>query len=154
MSLSLANDISRDLVVELQSISSTLTKDSTTQQHSLLPAPILTFIDSTIPYMYLPIEACQEFEKTLGLAWNSTTEMYWVSETLRQSLLSKNLEFTFTIGDTTLGDPTVQIVLPYASFDLEVQFSLPQDATRYFFPIRRAVNESQYTLGRAFLQEA
>ena len=104
--------------------------------------------------MYLPIEACQEFEKTLGLAWNRTTEMYWVSETLHQSLLSKNLNFIFTIGDGIHGDPTVQIVLPYASFDLEVQVALPQDTTRYYFPLRQAVNESQYTLGRAFLQEA
>ena len=157
MSISKATDISRDLVVGLQSISSTITNDSTTplvtQQQSLLPNPILTFIDSTIPYIYLPIEACQEFEKTLGLEWNSKAEMYLISETLHQSLLSKNLSFTFTIGDTTNSGPTVQIELPYASFDLEVKYPFTPDTTRYF-PLQQAVSESQYTLGRTFLQEA
>ena len=156
MSISKAPDISRDLVVGLQSIYSTTTNDSTTlvtQQQSLLPNPILTFIDSTLHYIYLPIEACQEFEKTLGLEWNSTAGMYWVSETLYQSLLSKNLTFTFTIGDAKSGGPTVPIELPYASFDLEVKYPFEQDTTRYF-PLQQAVNESQYTLGRTFLQEA
>ena len=156
VSISQATDPSRNLMVGLQSISSTTTDDSTslvTQQQSLLPDPILTFIDSTIPYIYLPIEACQKFEKTLGLEWNSTAEMYWVSETLHQSLLSKNLSFTFTIGDDTIGGPTVQIELPYASFDLEGKYPFAQDTTRYF-PLQQAVDESQYTLGRTFLQEA
>ena len=156
VSISKAADISRDLVVGLQSISSTTTDESTTlvtQQQSLLPNPILTFIDSTIPYIYLPIEACQRFEKTLGLEWNSTADMYWVSETLHQSLLSKNLSFTFTIGDATNSGPTVQIELPYASFDLEVKYPFASDTTRYF-PLQRAFSESQYTLGRTFLQEA
>ena len=147
----LAPDNSRDLVVGLQSIHSTSTDDSNTQQLLLLPNPILTFIDSTIPYIYLPVESCQMFEKNLGLVWNSTMGMYLVNETLHQSLLSKNIEFTFTIGDTTAGGPTVQIVLPYASFDLEI--SLQPSTTRYF-PLQQAVNDSQYTLGRTFLQEA
>ena len=156
MSLSKATDPSRDLVVGLQSISSTTTDDSTTlvtQLQYLLPNPILTFIDSTLPYIYLPIEACRKFEKTLGLEWNSAAGMYWVSETLHQSLLSKNLSFTFTLGDATSGGPTVQIELPYASFDLEVKYPYTQDTTRYF-PVQQAADESQYTLGRTFLQEA
>ena len=91
------------------------------------------------------------FEKNLGLVWNSTAGMYWVNETLHQSLLSKNLEFTFTIGDTKAEGPTVQIVLPYASFDLEISL---QPSNMRYFPIQQAVNDSQYTLGRTLLQEA
>ena len=151
MSFYLASDNSRDLVVGLQSIHSKVTDNFNTQQLLLLPKPILTFIDSTIPYIYLPIEACQMFEKNLGLVWNSTAGMYWVNETLHQSLLSKNLEFTFTIGDTKAEGPTVQIVLPYASFDLEISL---QPSNMRYFPIQQAVNESQYTLGRTLLQEA
>ncbi len=153
VSLSLAPDISRDLVVGLQSITSTTTSDVITQQKSLLPNSILTFIDSTLPYIYLPTEACYEFEKTLGLSWNSTAQMYWVNDTLHRSLLSKNLSFTFTIADANTGGSTVQITLPYASFDLEVRYPFALDTTRYF-PLQQAVNESQYTLGRTFLQEA
>ena len=150
VSLYLAPDISRDLVVGLQSISS---KISTGHQQQLLPSPISTFIDSTIPYIYLPVEACQEFEQTLGLAWDSSKDMYWVNDTLHQSLLHKNLNFTFTIADATAGGSTVQIVLPYKSFDLEADYPFQPDTTRYF-PLQRAANDSQYTLGRTFLQEA
>lgn len=155
VSLFLAADISRDLVVGLQSMSSTITNGTTTQQQLLLPNPIRTFIDSTLPYIYLPIEACQLFEKTLGLVWDSTLEMYWVNDTLHRNLLEKNLSFTFTIADAVVGGPTVQIALPYASFDLEVKYPYHSgsDTTRYF-PLQQAVNESQYTLGRTFLQEA
>ena len=153
MSFSFATDNSRDLVVGLQSVTSTVTNDTTTQRHSLLPSSILTFIDSTLPYIYLPIEACQEFEKTLGLSWNSSAEMYWVNDSLHQNLLSKNLSFTFTISDETAGGPTVNITLPYESFDLEVKYPFEEDTTRYF-PLQQAADESQYTIGRTFLQEA
>lgn len=153
VSISLATDISRELVVGLQSIYSTTTNGLITQQQLLLPNPIYTLIDSTLPYIYLPTEACQQFEKTIGLAWNSTAKMYWVNDTLHQSLLSENLSFTFTIRDTIAEGPTVQITLPYASLDLEVKPPFVPDTTRYF-PLQQAVNESQYTLGRTFLQEA
>lgn len=123
------------------------------QQKPLLPTPILTFIDSTTPFIYLPLEACKKFEETFGLSWNETAEMYWVNDTLHEQLLSLNVNVTFTIGDTTAGRPIVQIDLPYASFDLEVKYPFALDTMRYF-PLQRAVNESQYTLGRAFLQEA
>ena len=151
--MSLASEATRDLVVGLNSIHCTSTNESTTQQRSLLPSPILTFIDSTLPYIYLPHEACEQYERTLGLYWNETNEMYWVNDTLHESLMSSNLTFTFSIGDTNAEGPTVQIVLPYASFDLEVKYPFENETTRYF-PLQQAVNESQYTLGRAFLQEA
>lgn len=152
----MAPDISRDLVVGLQSITSTTMTGSDTRitrTESLLPTPILTFIDSTLPYIYLPLEACQEFEKTLGLSWNETAAMYWVNDTLHQSLLASNLNFTFIIGDAVQGGPTVPIVLPYASFDLEVKYPFAPVTTRYF-PLQPASNSSQHTLGRTFLQEA
>ncbi|KAL9128508.1 MAG: hypothetical protein Q9217_002835 [Psora testacea] len=134
VSLSLAPDVTRDLVVGLQSITSTTANHSTT---SLLPSPILTFIDSSQPQIYLPIESCQAFENAFGLVWNQTDEMYWVDDNLHQILLTTNPNITFAIGNSLTGGPTVDIVLPYASFDLQ-----------------RADNESQYTLGRTFLQEA
>ena len=47
----------------------------------------------------------------------------------------------------------MDIVLPYASFDLLASYPRVLNATKYF-PLKRAANESQYTLGRTFLQEA
>jgi len=143
-------DISRDLVVGLQSITS---KNSTGSSFSLLPSPILTFIDSTWPYIYLPYAACQLFEQNLGLTWNPSVRLYTINEILHQSLLASNPNFTFTIADSTHGGATVDLVLPYASFDLEATFPLVSNNTRYF-PLKRAANETQFTLGRTFLQEA
>ena len=134
-------------------MTSTSSNDSITQQTSLLPTPVLAFIDSTLPYIYLPLEACKKFEQTLGLSWSETDAMYWVSDTLHKRLVASNINFTFTIGDSTAGGPTVQIVLPYASFDLKVKSPFEPKTMRYF-PLQQAYNESEYTLGRAFLQEA
>ena len=149
VSFSLAPDISRDIVVGLQSITA---KDANGSTTSLLPSPILTFIDSTLPYIYLPPEACQLFENVFGLVWNDTLLQYLVNDTLHESLLAQNPAFTFKIGDTINGGPTVDIVLPYASFDLIAEYPLVYDTTRYF-PIQPG-NDTQYTLGRTFLQEA
>ena len=79
--------------------------------------------------------------------------MYYVDEPLHQRLLKSNPTFTLKIANNKDTAPTVDIVLPYASFDLTMQPPLAVARTSYF-PIRRAANETQYTLGRAFLQEA
>lgn len=154
ISFSLATDISRDLVVGLQSITTTrVANNGTTQLQPLLPEPILTFIDSTLPYIYLPQESCQAFETAFSLSWNETDEMYWVNETLHQALLTADPRIAFTIGNSKTGGPTVDIEFPYSSFDLEANYPLAPNTTRYF-PLQRAANDSQYTLGRTFLQEA
>lgn len=51
VSFNLAPDISRDLVVGLQGITSVESNGST---QLLLPSAHLMFIDSTVPYIYLP----------------------------------------------------------------------------------------------------
>lgn len=150
VTFNLAPDVSRDLVVGLQSITSTAANGSTI---SLLPNSILTFIDSTLPYIWLPLEACEAFETAFGLTYNDTVRLYTVDDTLHQSLTARNPNFTFQIGNYRTGGPTVDIVLPYASFDLLVSYPRVLNATRYF-PLRRAANDTQYTLGRTFLQEA
>lgn len=137
-------------MVGLHSIHSTYSNGST---QALLSSPILSFIDSTIPYIYLPTTACQAFERELGLRWNETYNFYFVDETLHESLLTSNPNFTFTLGDNIESQSKVEIVLPYASFDHVMKPPILTNSTRYF-PIRRATNESQYTLGRTFLQEA
>ena len=150
VSFYLASDISRDLVVGLKSITS---KDSTGSTASLLPLSILTFIDSSWPYIYLPTAACLLFEETFGLTWDPSLNLYTINDTLHKNLVISNPSFTFKIADSTSEGSTVDIVLPYASFDLEATFPLVPNNTRYF-PLKRAANESQYTLGRTFLQEA
>jgi hypothetical protein len=148
ISFSFAPDISRDLTVGLQAISGS----SLVTDFDLLPEVIFTFIDSTVPHIWLPLAACQQFEKAFGLTWDQTTGLYLVNDTLHATLMNNNASFTFKIGNTTIGEPTINITLPYASFDLEVGYPIVANSTRYF-PIMRAANDTQYTLGRAFLQE-
>ena len=152
VSFTLHQDVSRDLVVVLQSVTADFRNGSAI---SLLSDPIVTFIDSTIPYLYLPSEACQEFERVFGLVWNTTYQAYFVDENLHQRLLQANNNITFRLADSETSSATVDISLPYASFDLLMDYPLlPSNlsGTRYF-PLMRAANDSQYTLGRTFLQE-
>jgi hypothetical protein len=76
-----------------------------------------------------------------------------VNDTLHENLLSTNASFTFKIGNATDEGSTIDIALPYASFDLTVDYPIVSNQTRYF-PLQRAANDTQYTLGRTFLQEA
>jgi hypothetical protein len=151
LTIPMSPDVSRDLVVGVQSISMA---NSSHPQTSLLPSGgIFAFIDSTLPYIWLPLDACQAFESAFGLTWNQTSEMYLVNNTLHAKLLASNANVTFTLGVGKNGGETVDIVLPYASFDLTATPPLLKNTTSYF-PLKRAANDTQYTLGRAFLQEA
>lgn len=142
----------KELMVGIQSISS---NDQDGTINNLLPTGIMASVDSTFPEIWLPIEACQAFERAFGLTFDETTELYLVNSSLRSQLQDQNASVTFTLGATANGGPTTNITLPYDSFDLLVTPPTPNvDNSSRYFPLRRAANESQYTLGRTFLQEA
>ncbi|KAL9620781.1 MAG: hypothetical protein Q9160_004681 [Pyrenula sp. 1 TL-2023] len=152
ISFNFAQDVSRQLVVAVQSIS--WAPASSSQVGSdLLPSPILALVDSMVPQFYLPVEACEQFEKAFGLVWDATKSMYPVDGTLHDKLTQQNPKVTFNLGNGLNGGQTVSITLPYAAFDLTMASPPATNATRYF-PLLRASNSTQYTLGRAFLQEA
>jgi len=147
VSFAFGEDISRDLLVNIRSITSGST--------NLLPeGTISAFIDSTIPTMWLPVSACQAFEAAFGLEWNEQLNMYLVNDTHHTSLQASNPSVTFTLSPNTTGGETVDIVLPYGAFDLTLKYPyITQPNTSYYFPLQRG-NNTQFTLGRAFLQEA
>ncbi|KAI8948662.1 aspartic peptidase domain-containing protein [Xylaria longipes] len=147
-SFSMADDITRDLVVILQSISYSGSTSAT-----LLSDPIDIFIDSTDPNLWLPEDVCNAFENAFGLTLDSTTGLYLVNETYHNTLLNSDAEVTFRLSDVRSGGEAVRIVLPYAAFDLTAESPLVEN-TSYYFPLKRAANSTQYTLGRTFLQEA
>jgi hypothetical protein len=152
VTIPMSPDVSRDLVVGVQSITSTAGGSSI--ENILLPSGgIFAFVDSELPYIWLPENACAAFERTFGLTWNSTNEMYLVNDTLHSKLQAENISITFTLGISETGGETVNITLPYAAFDLTATPPLVTNTTSYF-PLKRAANDTQYTLGRAFLQEA
>jgi len=130
-----------------------ITTNTTSAQ--LLPTRIYSDIDSTIAEMWLPIDACWQFEQAFRLTYDNSTELYLINDTLHDSLISMNPNITFRLGRDISGGMTVDISFPYASFDL-IAFPPYQNltnSTRYF-PLRRAQFSDQYTLGRTFLQEA
>ena len=148
LSMSFAPQKGRNLLVGIQSITS-VDQNGTTS--SLLPTGIMALVDSTEAQIWLPVAACQAFEQAFGLTYNTTNGLYLVNNALHTQLQTQNASVTFTLGNSTSGGETVNITLPYSSFDLTLTPPLPN--TKYF-PLRRAANDSQYTLGRTFLQEA
>lgn len=149
-SFQFAGDISRDLVVGLQSITYS---DSTTTNKPLLSSGILTFVDATVPHIWLPIDACQAFEKAFGITYNTTANRYLVNDTQHTAMQNQNASVSFVLGNELSGGGTVNITLPYAAFDLTTGPPVVSSDTKYF-PLRQAANSTQYTLGRTFLQEA
>lgn len=150
MTFSFAGDDSRSLTVGLQSITA-----SNTLQGVVAPltSGILSLIDSTVSHMWLPIKACTIFEKAFGLTYDAKTQLYLVNDTVHAKLQQLNPTVTFKISNTVSGGDFVNIELPYLAFDLQASSPIYSTARNYF-PLRRAHNESQYTLGRTFLQEA
>lgn len=146
-----ASDVSRDLLVGLQSIR--FNDGRSTDQEMLPSGGILTFVDSTVPQIWLPLSSCRQFEKYFGIEYDSATDLYLVNASTHSRLLRQNATLSFQLGNDLSGGASTTIEFPYASFDLQVSRPIVNDSIHYF-PIRRAANDSQYTLGRAFLQES
>lgn len=146
-----AND-SRKPSLSLQWIT---TQNITGQTVSLLtdraPYMLVDFAESQI---WLPVSACDKFAEAFNLTYDNTTDLYLVDSSTHAKLVQQNPSIKFRLGQSA-SDPAgqVDIVLPYSAFDQQASFPIYENATNYF-PIRRAYNETQYTLGRTFFQEA
>ncbi|CAK7212879.1 hypothetical protein SCUCBS95973_001610 [Sporothrix curviconia] len=148
----MAGDVTRDLVVALQSI--TYSGGSSGESQSLLATPVNIFIDSTDPFLWLPADACAAFEAAFGLELDVDTGLYLVNSTHHTTLLGTDAQVALQLSDVLQGGATVTVVLPYQAFDLQVSSPLVANGTSYYFPLKKAANSTQYTLGRTFLQEA
>jgi hypothetical protein len=136
----------RELIVQLQNI--VMEQTST----SLLPTPIPILLDSTVPYIYLPTSACSLFESTFGLEYDETSSLYLLNSSQQAALQTQNASITFSLGNLT-SSTTIDITFPYSAFQLTAAYPLVENSTK-FFPLKRADNDTQYTLGRTFFQEA
>ncbi|KAL9076886.1 MAG: hypothetical protein Q9157_003521 [Trypethelium eluteriae] len=140
------SDQSRDLLIGVQSISSDNTQ--------FLSTGVYAFVDSLVAELWLPQDTCEAFERAFGLTWNDTAELYLVNDSLHDTLTSQNPSITFQVGPASSSSSgSVQIVLPYNAFDLSISPPYVSSSSRYF-PLKRAQNSTQYTLGRTFLQYA
>lgn len=143
-----ADDNYRPLLLVIERITSESTE--------LLDAPIVTALDSLVSHIWLPISACQHFESVFGLVWNPTFSLYIVNDTQHSALLEQNASVTFTLctGSIQEKDDSLEITLPYAAFDLTAEPPFAGlNETVHYFPLKRAANDTQYTLGRTILQE-
>lgn len=149
-------DINKDLLVNVQSIR----LESRGSSLGTYETSFAAYIDSTLPFLYLPEAACKVFESAFKLTWNATTKYYVVDSSLHESLVQQDPTVTLTLGPQISGGPTVVIPMPYSAFDLNVTYWNSPLVTRNttapvgYFPLRRATDPTQYTLGRTFLQEA
>ncbi|KAF1815902.1 acid protease, partial [Eremomyces bilateralis CBS 781.70] len=151
LSFSFAEEDSRALTVGIQSI---IASNTLLGVASFTPKGHLSVIDSTVPDIWLPRDACDLMAEAFGLTYDELTELYVINDTMRSKMQQLKPSITFKLGNTAYDNGnSTNIVLPYAAFDLQARWPYYKNPTNYF-PIRRAANDSQYTLGRTFLQEA
>ena len=118
-------------------------------------------IDSSTPYLWLPEAVCLEFERAFGLTYDETIELYTFgsNSTQHQVLVNWNMTFQFNVADLPGSSNSVSLSLPYDAFDLQLSYPYPgwnasqSSPPTNYFPLRKAANNTQYTLGRTFLQE-
>lgn len=156
LTIPFGSDTSRQLLVAVQNITAVGNNLAMTELiPTVFTSSIYAYIDSTVAEFYLPQEVCAVFENTFNLTYDTNTNLYLVSGSLHTQLLMTNPNITFTIGSQPVGGSTVEITLPYSAFDLTASppYSGVTNQSLYF-PLRRAANSTQYTFGKAFLQEA
>lgn len=141
------DDISLDFQVAIQEITTNITSDP------LLNSGIISYISTLIADIWLPPSVCEQFEKVFGLAWDEQTELYLLNDSSHKSLLDKNPEVRFKVGPQVSGD-AVTINMPYWNFYQTATSALTGNSSTLYFPLKRAANDTQYFLGRTFLQSA
>ncbi|KAF2035880.1 acid protease [Setomelanomma holmii] len=138
-----------DVIVGLQKITSTFPNRTTS---TLLSTGIVATINTNVQDIWLPASVCDTIASTLGLTYFDAAQRYVLTDTAHTALQNTPPTLSFTIGTSASGGDTITINIPYAAFDLQARYPIFGTQTNYF-PLRRAANDTQYTLGRAFLQE-
>jgi Eukaryotic aspartyl protease len=118
-------------------------------------------IDSSTPFLWLPEAVCDNFATALNLTYNETLDLYFFQEggTTPDLLRQWNMTFTFSISDYPGSDNNADLAISYNAFNLELTYPFPNLDANFtspgvpYFPLRKAANDTQYTIGRAFLQE-
>jgi len=145
-----AND-SRKPSLNIQAI---VSQNLSNEPVNLLPdGAAYTLVDFAESHIWLPVSACDAFASAFNLTYDNNTDLYLVDPSTHAQLVERNLTITFGLGETSDPGKRVNVVLQYSAFDQKATYPIFENATNYF-PIRRAYNDTQYTLGRTFFQEA
>lgn len=167
MSFSLSPDYAPIVAINSISVSSgtdSLPSNWDSNPHTLLSvseADLFT-IDSSTPFLWLPEQACDAFASALNLTYDETLQLYLFpsdNSSTPEILNSWNLTFTFALSNLPGSSSEIELALPYDAFNLQLTYPFPNldadfaSAPTNYFPLRKATNSTQYTIGRAFLQE-
>lgn len=167
MSFSLSQDYAPIVAVNSISVSSgadSLPSNWDSNPHTLLDvseADLFT-IDSSTPFLWLPEQACDAFANALNLTYDESLQLYLFpsdNSSSPEMLKSWNLTFTFALSNLPGSSSEIELTLPYDAFNLQLTYPFPNldadftSAPTNYFPLRKATNSTQYTIGRAFLQE-
>jgi len=108
----------------------------------------------TRPFLELPETVCYDLQESFGLEYNSTYDLFLVNSTQRDFLrgLSPLVRIEISNGGRGNNSQTLNITLPYAAFDHEIQLCDGEFVP--YFPIKVAKPERGNVLGRVFFQEA
>ena len=152
LNFTMATSVGSELMVGIQSMTA---ENGDGTSSSLTQGGIMAHIDTTVSLLHLPLSICQQFEKAFNLTMDNKTGLYLVDDSLHTQLQKQNTSVTFTLGRAASGGETINITLPYSSFDLVVKPpAYGVTTSQKFFPLRRADSDTQYTIGRVFFQEA
>ncbi|KAK3318656.1 aspartic peptidase domain-containing protein [Apodospora peruviana] len=146
---------------------------STSQALVNMGDSITALIDSSTPYLWLPTEVCDRFATALNLTWKEDLGVYTFSSYAQyiRFQTDESLSFTFSVSSyekvDDFGQPldlpgVVNITLPAAAFAQVLRYPFKNviqwgEQNIPYFPLKRSskeVNDNQYIIGRAFMQEA
>jgi hypothetical protein len=144
------------LLVGVQGIEYLPDRDVDTNTVSLTsdrPTGFLAAIDSTLPFLQLPEDICDQFADIFGLDYDEDNNVYTFEPSARNYNRQQNATVSFKLGEGVhQGSEAVSISLPWAAFDLESR-APPFNKSTPYFPLRKSAN-GPYVLGRVFLQES
>ncbi|XPS91699.1 hypothetical protein M3J09_001110 [Ascochyta lentis] len=88
-------------------------------------------VDSTLPQLWLPLEACIVFEKTFGIVWNDTAQLYLLDDIVHNQLQQSSPVVNITIPESD--QRIVTFALPYTAFDLTATVPLVSEGSSATF---------------------
>lgn len=152
VSFPLRSNLPGQLVVALTSMTTDLHANLASDT-VLMPDGIYATIDPLLTELWLPLAACQLFESAFNLTWNETAQLYIMDSKTSDALNDVNPNVTISIAPTLTSETFVSIVFPYLAFQQTIGPPFLEHY-RLVFPLKRATTESQYALGRTFMQQA
>lgn len=120
---------------------------------NMLMTSISALISSDIAEIWLPHTACSQLESAYGLQWNSSLNLYLLNQSQSDDLNRRKPIMQFQLAPIASTDPLEAVAIDVPWNFLMQNITIANQVYTYF-AIRHAADESQFVLGRTFLQAA